>query len=72
MSDQQVENGEPRVITDSEGIMAQFVKVPVEKDIIHVYCVFSQGQEMMPLVLVVRKFSGFMTKSRMYSEGLLK
>ena len=50
MSNQQIENGEPRVITDSEGLMAQFVEVPVERDIIPVYCAFPQGQEMMPLV----------------------
>ena len=48
MSDQQIENGEPRVITDSEGLMTQFVEVPVERDIIPVYCAFLQGQEMMP------------------------
>ena len=30
MSDQQIENGEPRVITDSEGLMAQFVEVPLK------------------------------------------
>ena len=49
MSDQQIENGEPRVITDSEGLMAQFVEVPVERDIIPIYCAFPQGQEMMPV-----------------------
>ena len=38
MSNQQIENGEPRVITDPEGLMAQFVEVPVERDIITVYC----------------------------------
>lgn len=58
MSDQQIENGEPRVITDSEGLMAQFVEVPVERDIIPVYCAFPQGQEMMPLVLVVQEIFG--------------
>ena len=72
MSDQQIENGEPRVITDSEGLMAQFVEVPVERDIIPVYCAFPKGKEMMPLVLVVQEFSGFMSISRMYAEGLLK
>ena len=58
MSDQQIENGEPRIITDSEGLMAQFVEVPVERDIIPVYCAFPQGQEMMPLVLVVQEIFG--------------
>ena len=72
MSDQQIENREPRVMTDSEGLMAQFVEVPVERDIIPVYCAFPQGQEMMPLVLVVQEFSGFMSISRMYAEGLSK
>ena len=43
MSDQQIENGEPRVITDSEGLMAQFVEVQVERDIIPVYCAFYLG-----------------------------
>ena len=32
MSDQQIENGELRVITDSEGLMAQFVGVSVERE----------------------------------------
>ena len=72
MSDLQIENGEPRVITDSEGLMAQFVEVPVERDIIPVYCAFPQGQDMMPLVLVVQEILGFMSISRMYAEGLLK
>ena len=45
MSDQQIENEEPRIITDSEGLMAQFIEVPVERDIIPVYCALPQGQE---------------------------
>ena len=40
MSDQQIENGEPRLITESEGLIAQFVEIPVERDIILVYCAF--------------------------------
>ena len=43
MSDQQIENGEPRVITDSEGLLAQFVEVPVERDIIPVLLCLSSG-----------------------------
>jgi dienelactone hydrolase len=52
--------------------MAQFVEVPVERDIIPVYCAFPQGQEMMPLFLVVQKILGFISISRMYAEDLLK
>ena len=72
MSDQQIENGEPRVITDSEGLMAQFVEVPVERDIIPVYCAFPQGQEMMPMILVVQEIFGIHEHIQDVCRGLLK
>ena len=52
MSNQEIQNGEPQVVTDSNGLSAQFVEITIEGETIPVYCAFPQEGENLPLVLV--------------------
>ena len=58
MSSQEIQNGEPQVVTDSNGLNAQFVEIPIEGETIPVYCSFPQRGENLPLVLVIQEIFG--------------
>ena len=58
MSSHEIQNGEPQVVTNSNGLNAQFVEIPIEGETIPVYCSFPQGGENLPLVLVIQEIFG--------------
>ena len=58
MTKTSIVNAKPSIITDDEGLSAHFVEIPVEKDIIPVYCAFPERGEYLPILLVIQEIFG--------------